>query len=97
MNFRFLERHALAIHGGPYWLGDEFSLADVAFFPWFEQLAVLERFRKFVMPAECNRILAWREVVAVRRGVQAMVRSSHFYVHGYAQLLGRITENVSAA
>jgi glutathione S-transferase len=35
----FLETQALAAHAGPYLLGDKFSLADVAFFPWFEQHA----------------------------------------------------------
>jgi glutathione S-transferase len=93
---RFLERHALATHGGLYWLGDEFSLADIAFFPWFEQVAVLERFRKFNMPTECNRISAWREAVARRQGVQLTARAPDFYVHGYAQLLGRIPNNVAA-
>lgn len=94
---RFLETHALAAHAGPYWLGDAFSLADIAFFPWFEQLAVLERFRNFRAPAECSRILAWHETVARRQGVRLTARSSDFYLHGYAQLLGRIPHNVSAA
>jgi glutathione S-transferase len=84
---RFIETHALAAHDGPYWLGDEFSLADISFFPWFEQVAVLERFRMFRMPAECNRIPAWREAVARRQAVQSVARSSDFYLRGYAPLL----------
>ena len=94
---RFLERHALAAHDVPYWLGDEFTLADIAFFPWFEQLAVLERFRKFRVPAECSRIFAWRETVARRQRVRSAAKSSDFYLQGYARLLGRIPQNVSAA
>jgi glutathione S-transferase len=86
---RFLETHALAGHRGLYWLGDEFSLADIAFFPWFEQLAVLERFRMFRMPADCERILAWREAVARRPSVQSVGRSADFYVQGYAALFAR--------
>lgn len=94
---RFLERQAFAAHAGPYWLGDQFSLADIAFFPWFEQLAVLERFRKFRVPAECSRILAWRETVARRQGVRLAARSSDFYLREYALLLGRIPQNVSVS
>jgi glutathione S-transferase len=94
---RFIEAHALKTHAGPYWLGDAFGLADVAFFPWFEQVAVLEHFRKFRVPAECSRILAWREAVARRSGVRLAARSSDFYLQGYSLLFGRIPKNVSVA
>jgi glutathione S-transferase len=94
---RFVETHALAVHDGPYWLGDAFTLADIAFFPWFEQLAVLERFRLFRMPAECGRILAWREAVARRQGVRLAARSSDFYVQGYARLFDQLAQSLSVA
>ncbi|WP_202365050.1 glutathione S-transferase family protein [Mesorhizobium sp. L-2-11] len=94
---RFLETHALAAHDGPYWLGDAFSLADIALFPWFEQVAVLECFRLFLMPAECTRIRAWREAVARRGGVRSAARSSDFYVQGYTLLFDRLAQGVSVA
>jgi glutathione S-transferase len=94
---RFLETRVLAAHAGPYWIGDEFGLADIAFFPWFEQLAVLERFRKFRMPGECSRLLAWRDTVARRQAVQTTAKSSDFYLHGYAQLAAGMLRNASAA
>jgi len=94
---RFLEAHALAVHDGPYWLGAEFSLADVAFFPWFEQVSVLERFRMFRMPAECRRILAWRAAVTRRERVKRVVRPPEFYLRGYGVLADRLAQGLSAA
>ncbi|MFB2894766.1 glutathione S-transferase family protein, partial [Aerosakkonemataceae cyanobacterium BLCC-F50] len=37
---------------GPYWLGENFSLVDISFYPWFERLPVLEHFRNFTLPTE---------------------------------------------
>jgi glutathione S-transferase len=93
-DLRFLESHTLATHDGPYWLGNEFSLVDIALFPWFEQLAVLERFRDFRLPAECGRILAWREAVGQRRAIQATARSPEFYLQGYAPLFDRLAHGL---
>ncbi len=67
-------------------LGAAFSLADLALFPWFEQVAVLERFRGFRMPAECERLPAWRDAVARHGGVRSAMRSSDYYLQGYAAL-----------
>lgn len=89
-SLRFLDTHALAPHGGAYVLGEDFSLADIALFPWYEQLAVLERFRQFRLPAECDCLPTWREAVAQRRGVRSAARTPDFYLQGYAQLLARM-------
>jgi glutathione S-transferase len=94
---RTIELQALAVHGGPYWLGELFSLVDIAFFPWFEQLAVLERFRKFRMPRECDRILAWRDAVACRQSVRSAMRPSSFYVQGYERLFNLYLKHASVA
>jgi glutathione S-transferase len=93
---RFIELHALSVHGGPYWLGGEFSLADVAFFPWFEQMAVLERFRKFRFPTDCSRLRRWFETVGRRRRVAAAARSSDHYLKGYAPLLDALAASASS-
>ena len=71
---------------GPYWLGAEFSLADIAFYPWFEQVCVLERYRGFQMPGECNRLIAWWEAVSARSAVRAIAEPPEFYLEGYGRL-----------
>ena len=64
----FVERHAFAAprQDGPYWLGAELSLADLAFYPWFEQVCVLERHFGFHMPVELPRLRTWWATVAAR-------------------------------
>ena len=94
---RTLESQALAVNKGPYWLGEQFTLVDVAFFPWFEQLAVLERFRGFRMPGECGRILRWRDAAASRRSVRSVMRPPSFYIQGYERLFKLFLSTESAA
>jgi glutathione S-transferase len=92
---RVFETHALAVNDGPYVLGAAFSLADIALFPWFEQLSVLERFRGFRMPAECKRLPAWREAVARRASVRCAMRPSDYYLQGYTALLTQMQQGRS--
>ena len=83
-----LEEQALATQSddAPYLLGAEFSLADVALYPWFEQVAVLERFRGFRFPEDCKRLVAWQRAVASREAVRVVGRPPEFYLDGYARL-----------
>ncbi|MDQ8731648.1 glutathione S-transferase family protein [Bradyrhizobium sp. LHD-71] len=92
-DLRFLEERGLAnpARTGPYLLGAEFSLADLALYPWFEQVAVLERYRSFHFPRECQRLLAWQEAVADRAAVRAVGKPAQFYLERYARLLRSAT------
>jgi glutathione S-transferase len=72
---------------GPYLLGAEFTLADLALYPWFEQIAVLERYRRFRFPVECESLVAWQQAVANRDGVRAVGKPPQFYLDGYGRLL----------
>lgn len=87
---RFLETNAFAEHGGPYLSGEGFGLADIALFPWFEQVAVLERMRQFHMPADCPRIVSWLNAVAERPAIRRLTRDADFYLQGYAALAARM-------
>lgn len=82
---RFIETEALAKRsaGGPYWLGPEFSLVDLTFYPWFEQLAALEQLRGIHMPAGLDRLTEWREAVAQRSAVRAIAKPPEFYLEHY--------------
>ncbi|MBD2498000.1 glutathione S-transferase family protein [Nostoc sp. FACHB-280] len=73
---------------GPYWLGEQFSLVDISFYPWFERLPVLEHFRKFTLPAETPRLLQWWNAVESRESVQAVANPVSFYLERFAKVLG---------
>jgi glutathione S-transferase len=69
---RTIENHGLSDghSNGTYWFGDQFSLVDITYYPWFEQLVVLERFRGFSWPQGCRRLRRWWETVASRASVK---------------------------
>jgi len=68
----------------PYWLG-KLSLVDVTFYPWFEQLAVLEHFRGFQLPSGLEHLRKWWEAVANRDSVRSIAKSQDFYLERYAR------------
>ncbi len=84
----FIEHEALPTlsEDGPYWLGAEVSLVDLTYYPWFEQLAVLEHFRKFQLPPGLDRLMQWWKTVANRESVRLITNSPQFYLERYAQL-----------
>ncbi|MGK3966980.1 glutathione S-transferase family protein [Sorangium sp. So ce118] len=85
----FIEREALARSSdrGPYWLGAEVSLVDLAFYPWFERLPAVGRLRGFSIPAEHTRLLSWLDAVQARDAVRAIQSPVEFYVERYAKFV----------
>lgn len=90
-HLRFIEEEGLQKLSaqGPYWLGTEISLIDLTYYPWFEQVAVLEHFRGFQFPTELDRLKKWWETVANRESVRAISNSQEFYIEQYGRLLQR--------
>jgi glutathione S-transferase len=75
---------------GPYWLGADLSLVDLTYWPWFEQVTVLEHFCGFTFPCELDRLNRWWEGVAEREAVRLQSQSPEFYLEHYAQLQQQI-------
>jgi len=51
---------------GPFFLGDDFSMADIALAPWWQRMCTaLRAYRKFD-PSGCPRLQAWYEAVEAR-------------------------------
>ncbi|MEH2293258.1 glutathione S-transferase family protein [Nostoc sp.] len=73
---------------GDYLLGDQFSLVDISFYPWFERLPLLEHFRKFRLPAETPRLQTWWNLVRDRSSIQAVANPVDFYLERFAKVLG---------
>ncbi len=87
-SLQFIEREGLQklSMDGPYWLGKAISLVDLTFYPWFEQLAVLEHFRGFQWPSGLDRLQQWQAAVAQRESVRSIAHSPEFYLEHYRQL-----------
>ncbi len=84
----FIEREGLAKISDrePYWLGSELSLVDLTFYPWFEQINVLEHFRGFQIPPGLDRLNQWQAAVANRESVKSIANPPEFYLDRYGRL-----------
>jgi glutathione S-transferase len=84
----FMDREGLRKNPAstPYWLGTELSLVDLTFYPWFEQLAVLEHFRGFGLRSGLDRLQEWHTAVAQQDTVRSIANSPEFYLERYGRL-----------
>lgn len=85
----YIEQEGLSkLSNGHYWLGDEFSLVDISFYPWFERLPLLEHFRKFTLPAQTPHLQTWWNLLRQRESIQAVANPVDFYLQRFAKVLG---------
>lgn len=84
-----LEHEALSTRPGPYWLGDTFSLADIAFYPFFERFPVLTHYRGFTPPEATTparpHLSRWLAAMRAHPTVQAEAGDPAFYIRSYAR------------
>jgi glutathione S-transferase len=73
--------------GGPYILGSQFTLADIALYPWFEQLATLQKLSAFRLPSDCRNVRDWSAAVAARPAVKKCSQTEGWYEAGYRDYL----------
>lgn len=78
-------------NNGTYWLGEQFSLVDMSFYPWFERLPLLNHFRKFELPTETPRLQAWWKEVQNRPSIQSVANSPEYYIESFTKILGQPT------
>ncbi len=55
---------------GPYFMGQEFSMVDIALLPWFIRIFILEHYRGFGLPKDCQKLAAWSARATKRQSVQ---------------------------
>lgn len=86
----YLEQEGISKLSGnePYWLGENFSLVDISFYPWFERLPVLEHFRNFTLPTETPRLQEWWNVVRDRESIKAVENPVSYYIERFTKILG---------
>ncbi|MEH2395866.1 glutathione S-transferase family protein [Nostoc sp.] len=94
----YIEQEGLGKLSGdrPYWLGDQLSLVDISFYPWFERLPLLEHFRNFTLPIETPRLQKWWNTVRDRESILAVENPASFYLEYFAKILGAPTAVASA-
>ncbi|MCU0542625.1 MAG: glutathione S-transferase family protein [Oscillatoriaceae cyanobacterium Prado104] len=84
---QFIENEGLAklSKDGPYWFGENISLVDLTFYPWFERWPTIEYYRGFYRLAEFPRLQQWRDAVSQRKSVGSIANPKEFYIDRYAR------------
>lgn len=96
--FRFMESEALAKRkGGPWWLGERLTLADLSIYPHMERLAVLSAYRGVDMPGDCTRLREWLAAMQERASVQATRHDDAYHVQAYARYADGTANGTTAA
>jgi glutathione S-transferase len=80
-----MERDGLARSSGAYWLGDALSLVDLTFLPHSQRLSVVEYYRDFRIPDECQLFRAWLERMQQRSSVQEVSPSRERVIRGWSK------------
>ncbi len=93
----FIEGEGLAniSERAPYWLGAKLSLVDLTFYPWFEQINVLEHFRGLQIPPGLNRLQQWQAAVAEREAIRSIANLPEFYLEHYGRLAQKMLDRVA--
>jgi glutathione S-transferase len=83
---QFIESQAFEFgSNGLYWLGKAYSLADIAVYPHFERLVVLEHYHGIGIPNECGRLREWMAAVAERPSVQKTAHTADYHQEAYSK------------
>jgi glutathione S-transferase len=76
----FMEREGLARCGrGPYWMGSELSIVDLAFYPFFERFPAIQQYRPVSLPLISIRLRYWLDAMRERASVKATQNPVDFY------------------
>jgi len=81
---------ATAANGGPYFLGTQFSMADIHIVPFLQRFSVtLPAFRNFEPFADAPALRRLRDAAVLRPSVFSTSQTSVEYVNGYAAYGGK--------
>jgi glutathione S-transferase len=70
---------------GPFFLGNQPSLVDFTFYPWFERWAALDHYRRIPIPAEHARLNRYLAATRELESVRSQQNPLAFYVERYGR------------
>ena len=87
---QFVEREAFGVLSGkgPYWFGDQVSLTDLAWYPYFERLPAWTHWRGISIPEDCPRLIAWAKAMSGRQSVQSVANGADYYIERFRDRAG---------
>lgn len=75
---------------GPFILGDQFSLADILTYPWFERWVVLEHYFNLSIDKKHQKVLKWIQAVSERESVSGTVQPKELFIEGYKPYFAKL-------
>lgn len=95
-NLVFIEHEGLAklSESGPYWLGQQVSLVDFAWYPFFERLPAWAHYRGLDIPVDCHRLREWIAAMSRRKSVRQIANDTDYYIGHYAAYAKQILRSV---
>jgi glutathione S-transferase len=91
----FLEQEGFS-DAAPYWLGDQVSLVDLTYYPWFERWSVLSHYRNLELPKDCKKLQQWWEAMSQRDSVQQFRNEDKFYIKEYEKYAKGTASGITA-
>ena len=87
-HLQFIETRALVnvSEAEPYWMGQDVTLVDYAFYPFFERFASVETYRDITIPADHQRLRGWLNSMHGREVVGRLARSRDYYVEYFRRI-----------
>ncbi len=82
-SLKYIDKGLAKTAPGPYWLGEQLSLVDLTYYPFFEHAPVLSHYRQFDIPAEHKHIHRWLTAMRERPSVKANQCDDKFYIEAY--------------
>jgi glutathione S-transferase len=93
-----MENEALAKRrGGPWWLGDRLTLADLSIYPHMERLAVLSEYRGIELPVGCGHLREWLAAMQERASVAAARHDDAYHTAAYSRYADGTADGTTAA
>ena len=80
----FADLEASMVGEGPFWLGNQLSLTDIAIYPWFERWPALTHCRRVGLPQNA-RVSRWKDAMAAHPAVIQERCDQELYIQAYAR------------
>lgn len=88
------EKHA---NGGAYFFGDQITLVDICFYPFFERFVVNAFYRDADIPKDCVRIRNWLRLMRENPAIKTTSNSPDFYIKRYSKYADGTTNRSGAS
>jgi glutathione S-transferase len=70
----------------PYWIGSDMSLADAAFYPFFEYFVSVEVYRGVPLPNDLEQVVTWLGAMRARDSVKQLMRSREYHIERFGKI-----------